>query len=59
MKGARHLCLKDLGDGSVEQGNREWKRTRGYHGISEGKKVRLIQLEKEDSNKQFIWFKIS
>ena len=43
----------------MEQGNRERLGTRGYHGLSKGKKGRLIQLEKEDSNKQFIWFKIS
>ena len=43
----------------MEQGSREQQGTWGYHGLSKGKKGRLIQLEKEDSNKQFIWFKIS
>ena len=43
----------------MEQGNRERLGTRGYHGLSKGKKGCLIQLKKEDSNKQFIWFKIS
>ena len=42
----------------MEQGSRERQGTRGYHGSSKGKKGCLIQLEKEDSNKQFIWFKI-
>ena len=43
----------------MEQGSREWKRSRWYHGLSEEKGRSCIQLEKEDSNKQFIWFKIS
>ena len=35
---------------------------KGHEGIMvlvRGKEGHLIQLEKEDSNKQFIWFKIS
>jgi exonuclease III len=42
--------------------NRATENGKGHRGIMvlvKKKKGRLIQLEREDSNKQFIWFKIS
>jgi len=58
MKGARHLCLKDTGRWQCET-RQQGKGHRGIMVLVREKEGHLIQLEKEDSNKQFIWFKIS
>ena len=58
MKGARHLYLNDIGRWQCGTRQQGMAKGTGIMVLVREKEDHLIQLEKEDSNKQFIWFKI-